>query len=81
MYKMIFSCNICNFYTLNRYDYKKHVQTKKHISKCGISHLDEPNNVNVKQLEEENCVTVEEGINKTEPAIEPYLKKKRGKKK
>jgi hypothetical protein len=48
----------------------------------------EPNSENV-QLEEENCVTVEEGINKTEPviepaieqAIEPYLKKKRGKKK
>jgi len=43
----------------------------------------EPNNVNL-QLEEENCVTVEEGINNTEPAIEqaiePYLKKKRGKK-
>jgi predicted nucleic acid-binding protein len=44
----------------------------------------EPNIVNV-QLEEENCVTVEEKINKTEQAIEqeiePYLKKKRGKKK
>jgi hypothetical protein len=44
MYKMIFSCNICNFYTLNRYDYKKHVQTNKHLSKCGISHLDEAKN-------------------------------------
>ena len=44
----------------------------------------EPNIANV-QLEEENCVTVEEKINKTEQAIEkeiePYLKKKRGKKK
>jgi len=43
---MIFSCNICNFYTLNRYDYKKHLQTKKHLLKCGISHLDEQNNEN-----------------------------------
>lgn len=43
---MIFSCNICNFYTLNRYDYKKHVQTKKHLSKCGISHLDKAKNEN-----------------------------------
>jgi hypothetical protein len=56
MYKMIFSCNICNFYTLNRYDYKKHVQTKKHISKCGISHLDEPNNVNEDSTEENEIV-------------------------
>jgi hypothetical protein len=42
----------------------------------------EPNIANL-QLEEEKIV--EEGINKTEPeieqAIEPYLKKKRGKKK
>ena len=56
MYKMIFSCNICNFYTLNRYDYKTHVQTKKHISKCGISHLDEPNNVNEDSVEENEIV-------------------------
>jgi hypothetical protein len=46
MYKMIFCCNICNFYTLNRYDYKKHIQTKKHISNFNISHLDEPKNKN-----------------------------------
>jgi hypothetical protein len=38
----------------------------------------EPNNANV-QLEGENCVTEEEDKNKSE--IEPYLKKKRGKKK
>ena len=44
MYKMLFSCDVCKFYTLNRYDYKKHVQTKKHLSKCGISHLDEAKN-------------------------------------
>jgi len=56
MYKMIFSCNICNFYTLNRYDYKKHVQTKKHISKCCISHLDEPNNENEDYTEKNEIV-------------------------
>jgi len=56
MYKMIFSCNICNFYSLNRYDYKKHVQTKKHISKCCISHLDEPSNVNQDSTEENEIV-------------------------
>ena len=56
MYKMIFSCNICNFYTLNRYDYKKHIETKKHLSKCGISHLDEPKNKNEDSTDENEIV-------------------------
>lgn len=44
MYKMLFSCDICKFYTSNRYDFKKHIQTKKHISNCNILHLDEAKN-------------------------------------
>jgi hypothetical protein len=28
---MLFSCEICHLYTINRADYKKHLRTKKHI--------------------------------------------------
>jgi len=46
IYKMLFFCDACKFYTSNRYDYKKHIQTKKHISKYDVSHLDESKNEN-----------------------------------
>lgn len=39
----LFSCEICNIYTANRSDYKKHIRTKKHIklTKNCVSTVDE----------------------------------------
>jgi len=74
---MIFSCNICNFYTLNRYDYKKHIETKKHLSKCGISHLDEPKNKNEDSTDEnENEIVLNIVDNSNQKYNEPITPKK-----
>jgi len=40
---MIFSCEVCHIYTTNRSDYKKHIETKKHmkLTKINVSTVDE----------------------------------------
>jgi hypothetical protein len=57
---MLFSCDICKFYTSNRYDYKKHIQTKKHIANCNLSHLDNTENHNDETEENDNSTIVNE---------------------
>jgi hypothetical protein len=57
---MLFSCEICHLYTINRSDYKKHLRTKKHIklTKTGISTTDENASIedNDDDIENENVI-------------------------
>ena len=39
---MAFSCTLCNFHTLNRKDYKKHIETLKHKKAEAIENNTEP---------------------------------------
>ena len=36
MTKTIFSCNSCNYSTRNKYDWNKHILTKKHTRNTSI---------------------------------------------
>ena len=73
---MLFSCDICKFYTSNRYDYKKHIQTKKHIANCNVSHLDNTEN-HKDETEDEIVLNITDKPNRTNQTYNGHITPKK----
>lgn len=48
-------CQSCSYYTLNLYDYNKHLKTKKHISKIEEK-SSIPLKINIDSLQKRECI-------------------------